>query len=101
VFYDFFIFFCVGFIFLIDNFIMDPIVGSVIASAVNAVSSIFTGSSNAKIAQAQAQAESYKTSTAMVNSYLQTKVGQQNIVLYSVIGVVSLSVLLMVFKMRK
>jgi hypothetical protein len=80
---------------------MAPLVAGVIVAAVGAVSSIISGAQNVKAAKASAQAEAYKVSEAMADSYIQTKVGQRNVVLYTVIGVVSFSVLLMVFKMRK
>jgi ABC-type siderophore export system fused ATPase/permease subunit len=81
---------------------MDPVSGGgIVGSVIGAFTSIINGAQNVKVAQAQAQAAGYQASAAMTNSFIQSKVGQQNIVLYSVIGVVSFSVLLMVFKMRK
>jgi hypothetical protein len=73
----------------------------VIGSVINAVTSIITGSQNVEVARSNSQAIGYQASAASANFSTQSKIGQQNIVLYSVIGVVSFSVILMVFKMRK
>jgi hypothetical protein len=76
-------------------------VGDVFNGAVGAFNSWVAADSNVKVAQANAQGEGYKASYASSNSYIQANVTKQNIVLYSVIGIISFSALMFVFKTQK
>jgi hypothetical protein len=75
--------------------------GDALNVAVGAFTSWITADSNVKVAQANAQGEAYKASTASSDSYIKAGMVKQNIVLYSVIGIISFSALMMVFKTSK
>jgi hypothetical protein len=80
---------------------MSAVLDSAVGGFFGVLDSFVTGSANVKVAQAIAQGEGYKASYASSNSYIQANVTKQNIVLYSVIGIISFSALMMVFKTGK